>query len=141
MSEQAIAARTAELITQLDLSEFIDRRVESYSTGMKQRVSIARTVVHDPEVLILDEPTLGLDVMASRNIITFVRDCRARGKTIIYSTHVMSEATKLCDTIGILHRGRIVAEGSLAELQARYALEDLEDIFVSALGGEGENTL
>ena len=90
---------------ELDLHEFLDRRVEKFSTGMKQKTSIARTLVHDPAVLIFDEPTVGLDVMTARNIVRFVRDCRARGKTVIYSTHVMSEVEKLCDVIGIIHHG------------------------------------
>jgi sodium transport system ATP-binding protein len=138
LAEPAIAARITQLSAELELGEFLDRRVEKFSTGMKQRTSIARTVMHDPEVLILDEPTLGLDVMAARNIVRFVRQCRERGRAVIYSTHVMSEAEKLCDVIGIIHRGRIVAEGTLAELRLRYGHEDLEDVFVAAVGGKPE---
>jgi len=103
---------------------------------MKQKTSIARTLVHDPAVLVLDEPTLGLDVMAARTIVRFVRDCRDRGKTVIYSTHVMSEVEKLCDLIGIIHHGRLVAEGTLEQLRARFGDPDLEEIFVRAVGGE-----
>jgi sodium transport system ATP-binding protein len=131
-----IAARTRQLADELALHEFLDRRVEKYSTGMKQKTSIARTLVHDPAVLIFDEPTLGLDVMAARTIVRFVRECRDRGKTVIYSTHVMSEVEKLCDLIGIIHHGRLVAEGTLAQLQARFGESDLEEIFVRAVGGE-----
>jgi sodium transport system ATP-binding protein len=138
MTEAQIAARIGQLADELDLHEFLDRRVEKYSTGMKQKTSIARTLVHDPAVLILDEPTLGLDVMTARNIVRFVRDCRARGKTVIYSTHVMSEVEKLCDVIGIIHHGRLVAEGSLTALQERYREQDMEEIFVRAVGGEEE---
>ncbi len=133
-----IEARTRQLADELDLHEFLDRRVEKYSTGMKQKTSIARTLVHDPAVLILDEPTVGLDVMTARNIVRFVRDCRARGKTVIYSTHVMSEVEKLCDVIGIIHHGHLVAEGTLDELRTRYGEADLEEIFVRAVDGEGE---
>jgi sodium transport system ATP-binding protein len=97
---------------------------------MKQKVSIARTLVHDPPVMIFDEPTVGLDVMAARTIVGFIRDCRNRGKTVIFSTHVMSEAEKLCDTIGIIHNGKLLAEGTLSELRARSGLDDLEEIFV-----------
>jgi sodium transport system ATP-binding protein len=103
---------------------------------MKQKTSIARTLVHDPAVMIFDEPTLGLDVMTARTIVKFVRECRARGKTVIYSTHIMSEVEKLCDTIGIIHGGRLVAEGTLAELQARFGERDMEEVFVKAVGGE-----
>src|SRR5579862_7611341 len=87
------------------------------STGMKQRVSIARTLVHDPPVMIFDEPTSGLDVIAARTIVGFIRECRSSGKTVLFSTHVMSEAEKLCDIIGIIHQGRLVAEGTLQELR------------------------
>jgi sodium transport system ATP-binding protein len=138
MSDAAIAARVARLADELGLHEFLDRRVDQFSTGMKQKTSLARTLVHDPAVLIFDEPTIGLDVMTARNIVRFVRDCRARGKTVIYSTHVMSEVEKICDTIGIIHQGRLVAEGSLAALQERYREQDMEEIFVRAVGGEEE---
>ena len=138
LSDAAVAARVARLTDELDLHEFLDRRVEKFSTGMKQKTSIARTLVHDPAVLIFDEPTIGLDVMTARNIVRFVRDCRARGKTVIYSTHVMSEVEKLCDTVGIIHHGRLVAEGSLAELGQRYGVQDMEEIFIRAVGADGE---
>ena len=133
-----IAARTRRLADELALHEFLDRRVEKFSTGMKQKTSIARTLVHDPAVLVLDEPTLGLDVMAARTIVRFVRECRDRGKTVIYSTHVMSEVEKLCDMIGIIHHGRLVAEGTLEQLRTRFGDPDLEEIFVRAVSGEEE---
>ncbi|MDD2763033.1 MAG: ATP-binding cassette domain-containing protein [Opitutaceae bacterium] len=136
LADAQIAVRIGQLADELGLHEFLDRRVEKFSTGMKQKTSIARTLVHDPAVLVLDEPTLGLDVMAARAIVRFVRECRARGKTVIYSTHVMSEAEKLCDVIGIIHHGRLVAEGTLDQLRRRYTRPDLEEIFVQAVGGE-----
>ena len=126
----ALRQRIEELFKLLEIGEFADRRCDKLSTGMKQKVSIARTLVHDPPVMIFDEPTVGLDVMTARTIVGFIRDCRTRGKTVIFSTHVMSEAEKLCDTIGILHDGRLLAEGTLAELRQRSSLTDLEDIFV-----------
>jgi sodium transport system ATP-binding protein len=101
-----------------------------------QKTSIARTLIHDPAVMIFDEPTVGLDIMAARTIVKFVRDCRARGKTVIYSTHIMSEVEKLCDVIGIIHAGRLLAEGALANLRDRYHQRDMEEIFVCAVGGE-----
>jgi sodium transport system ATP-binding protein len=136
LSDAAIAGRVARLADELGLHEFLDRRVEKFSTGMKQKTSIARTLVHDPAVLIFDEPTIGLDVMTARNIVRFVRDCRTRGKTVIYSTHVMSEVEKLCDVVGIIHHGRLVAEGTPAELRQRYGEQDMEEIFIQAIGGE-----
>ncbi len=136
MTDAAIKSRIAHLAAELDMDEFLDRRCDKFSTGMKQKTSIARTLVHDPAVMIFDEPTLGLDVMTARAIVRFVRDCKARGKTVIYSTHVMSEVEKLCDTVGIIHDGRLVAEGSLAALRARYGEQDMEEVFVKAVGGE-----
>ena len=136
LAEPVLAERLARLADELELHEFLDRRCDKLSTGMKQRTSIARTLVHDPAVMIFDEPTLGLDVMAARTIVRFVRGCRDRGKTVIYSTHVMAEAEKLCDVVGIIHGGRLRAEGTLAELRARYGEQDLEEIFVRAVGGE-----
>jgi sodium transport system ATP-binding protein len=135
LGEAEIVRRTKGLADELDLHEFLDRRCEKLSTGMKQKTSIARTLIHDPAVMIFDEPTLGLDVMAARAIVAFVRQCRNRGKTVIYSTHVMSEVTKLCDRVGIIHRGRLLAEGTLPELQARFGDSDLEEIFVRAITG------
>lgn len=130
LSEAEIAARTERLVDELDMREFIDRRVEKFSTGMKQKVSIARTLIHDPAVMIFDEPTNGLDVMAARAIVRFICGCRERGKTVIYSTHVMSEVEKLCDCVGIVHAGRLLAEGSVPALRERFAEHDMEEIFV-----------
>jgi len=136
LSDPEITARTQRLADELVMHEFLDRRCDKFSTGMKQKTSIARTLIHDPAVMIFDEPTLGLDVMTARSIVRFVRDCRNLGKTVIYSTHVMAEVEKLCDVIGIIHNGRLVAEGTLAELQARFGETDMEEIFVKAVGGE-----
>ena len=136
MGAAAIKARLDILADELDMREFLDRRCDKFSTGMKQKTSIARTLIHDPTVMIFDEPTLGLDVMTARSIVKFVRECRNRGKTVIYSTHVMSEVEKICDVIGIIHDGRLVAEGTLADLQLRYGEKDMEEIFIKAVGGE-----
>jgi sodium transport system ATP-binding protein len=138
MTDDAIRARIQVLAVELDMHEFLDRRCDKFSTGMKQKTSIARTLIHDPAVMIFDEPTLGLDVMTARAIVKFVRDCRDRGKTVIYSTHIMSEVEKLCDVVGIIHNGRLVAEGTVPELRARFAEQDMEEVFVKAVGGEAE---
>lgn len=138
LGDAEIAVRIKRLADELDMHEFLDRRCDKFSTGMKQKTSIARTLIHDPAVMIFDEPTLGLDVMTARAIVRFVRDCRDRGKTVIYSTHVMSEVEKLCDTIGIIHDGRLVEEGTLASLRERHGEQDMEEIFVKAVGGEEE---
>jgi sodium transport system ATP-binding protein len=136
MDGDALHKSVDTLFAALDMNSFRDRRCEKLSTGMKQKVSIARTLVHDPQVMVFDEPTVGLDVMAARAIARFIRDCRERGKTVIFSTHVMSEATKLCDRIGIIHGGNILEEGTLEALRTRHGKEDLEDIFVEVVGEE-----
>jgi sodium transport system ATP-binding protein len=101
---------------------------------MKQKASIARSVVHDPPVMIFDEPTTGLDVMSSRTIVKFIRHCADQGKTVIFSTHIMSEAVRLCDRIGIIHRGRLYAEGTPDQLLQKTGSRNLEDAFVSIVG-------
>jgi len=133
LSGEPLRRRVGELFALLGIDEFGERRCEKLSTGMKQKVSIARTLVHDPPVMIFDEPTLGLDVMAARTIAGFIRDCRSRGRTVIFSSHVMSEVQKLCDRIGIIHNGRLLAEGTMAELRQRTGQADLEEIFVQTV--------
>jgi sodium transport system ATP-binding protein len=140
LADATIKERLNRLAAELDMRDFLDRRCEKFSTGMKQKTSIARTLIHDPAVMIFDEPTLGLDVMTARSIVKFVRDCRNRGKTVIYSTHVMSEVERICDIIGIIHDGRLVAEGTLAELRQRFGETDMEEIFIKAVGGEAALT-
>ena len=136
LPDAEIRVRTQRIADELDMHEFLDGRCEKFSTGMKQKTSIARTLIHDPAVMIFDEPTLGLDVMTARAIVKFVRECRDRGKTVIYSTHVMSEVEKLCDTIGIIHDGKLLAEGTLAGLRATHGEQDMEEIFVKIVGGD-----
>lgn len=129
----ALRQRVNDLMNLLEIGEFADGRCDKLSTGMKQKVSIARTLVHEPPVMIFDEPTIGLDVMAARTIVRFIRECRDRGKTVIFSSHVMSEVEKLCDRIGIIHNGRLLNEGTLPELRERAGQHDLEEIFVNTV--------
>jgi sodium transport system ATP-binding protein len=136
LGEAALRERIRLIADELEMHDFLDRRCDRLSTGMKQKTSIARTIVHDPQVMIFDEPTLGLDVMTARSIVRFVRECRGRGKTVIYSTHVMSEAEKLCDVIGIIHGGALKAEGTLAQLRARTGEADLEECFIRIVAPE-----
>jgi sodium transport system ATP-binding protein len=130
LAESVLRQRLESIFENLDMNEFRHCRCDQLSSGMKQKVSIARTLVHDPPVMIFDEPTHGLDVLTARTVVGFIRDCRARGKTVIFSTHVMREAEKLCDTIAIIHGGRIMAEGTLADLRKRTGEQDLDDVFV-----------
>ena len=131
LTEDVLRQRMEGIFATLDMNEFRHRRCDQLSSGMKQKVSIARTLVHDPPVMIFDEPTHGLDVLTARTVVGFIRDCRARSKTVIFSTHVMREAEKLCDRIAIIHNGRIMAEGTLEELRARTGAQDLDDVFVN----------
>src|ERR1700680_2823450 len=134
LDEDRLHREMDQIFATLEMNDFRDRPCEKLSTGMKQKVSIARTLIHDPPVMIFDEPTVGLDVMTARTIVTFIRHCRERGKTVIFSTHVMSEVEKLCDRIGIIHTGRILAEGNLAELRQRYREQGVGEMFVRVVG-------
>src|SRR6266702_1018452 len=133
IGESELKRRVDEIFERLDMNAFRDRRCDKLSTGMKQKTSIARTLIHDPQVMIFDEPTLGLDIMTARTITAFIRECRNNGKTVIFSTHVMSEVEKLCDTIGIIQSGKLLAEGPLDQLRQKYSENDLEEIFVKVV--------
>src|SRR6266481_67608 len=129
IAARGLSKRIHDIFNRLDMNGFRDRRCDKLSTGMKQKTSIARTLVHDPPVMIFDEPTNGLDVMTARTITAFIHECRNNGKTVIFSTHIMSEVEKLCDTIGIIQSGKLLSEGTLAQ----HHEQDLEDIFVKVV--------
>jgi sodium transport system ATP-binding protein len=133
LDEASLKRRVDDIFDRLDMNGFRDRRCDKLSTGMKQKTSIARTLVHDPPVMIFDEPTLGLDIMTARTITAFIRECKDKGKTVIFSTHIMSEVEKLCDVIGIIHDGRLLTEGTLAALRSKYEEQDMEEIFVAVV--------
>lgn len=130
-----VRERVDELVRGFGIEEYADARVEKLSSGMKQKVSIARTIVHDPPVLIFDEPSVGLDVINALAMQKVIQELKQQGKCIIFSTHIMSEAERLCDRIAIVHRGRIHAIGTLEELRADTGHRYLEDIFVQYVGG------
>lgn len=136
LSDEKVTKRTSELIGLLKLTEYAETRCDKLSTGNKQKVSIARTMVHDPEVIVLDEPTSGLDVIASRTVVQYINSEKARSKTIIFSTHVMHEAEKLCDRIGIIDKGRLVAVGTPRQLMDKTSSGDMDDAFVRLVGHE-----
>ena len=133
-----IRKRTDELFKVFDMESFRDRRVDKLSSGMKQKVSLARTIIHNPKILILDEPTLGLDVITSRNIIQFIRKAKKEDKCVLFSTHIMYEAEKLCDEIAVIHQGKILAVGTLEKLRDTIGLKNLDEIFVKLVGEEHE---
>jgi sodium transport system ATP-binding protein len=120
------------VIERLDMRDFATQRAESLSSGQKQKVAIARAIVHDPPVLMFDEPTSNLDVLASREIREFMVESKSRGKCVIFSTHVLHDAERLCDRVTIIHRGQVVASGPTAEVRGTYV--DLEDSFMHLVG-------
>ena len=134
LDEISLKKRVDDIFDRLDMNSFRDRRCDKLSTGMKQKTSIARTLVHDPQVMIFDEPTTGLDVITARTIIGFIAECRDRGKTVIFSTHIMSEVERLCDHVGIIHDGKLLAEGTVPELRTKYAEHNIEEIIVKVVG-------
>ncbi len=129
IAPEPLRVRMEELFERLQMNDIRDLLGAKMSTGMKQKVSIARAIVHDPPVLIFDEATSGLDVLVARALLQTVAELRDHGKCIVFSTHIMREAEKLCDRIAIMHRGQILAEGTLDELRDRHDQRDLEELF------------
>lgn len=127
--KEGLAERMEYLFARLKMHDTRDVLGAKMSTGMRQKVSVARAIVHDPPVLIFDEATAGLDVLVARALLNTVAELRDHGKCILFSTHIMREAERLCDRIAIMHRGRILAEGRLEELRDQHGQEDLEDLF------------
>jgi len=129
MGDDELGDRMEQLFSRFQMQEIRDVLGAKMSTGMKQKVSIARAIVHDPPVLIFDEATTGLDVLVARALLDVVAELRDQGKCIVFSTHIMREAQRLCDRIAIVHRGRILAEGTLQQLQDEHQQPDLEELF------------
>jgi sodium transport system ATP-binding protein len=138
MQSQHLRSRMEELFTRLQMNEIRDLLGSKMSTGMKQKVSIARAIVHDPPVVIFDEATVGLDVLVARALLKTVAELREHGKCIVFSTHIMREAEKLCDRISIIHRGSILAEGTLQELLDRHHEHELEELFFQLISQHDE---
>ena len=133
MSRAQIAARVAVLDELLDLGSTLTRRTGDFSTGMKQKIVIARAVLHDPPIIFLDEATSGLDVMARRTVLNFVKRYPSEDRAVIYSTHVMSEVEELCDRVAIIYGGRLIAKGSVPELIETAGTKNLEDAFFTLI--------
>ena len=129
MDEDELRSRMEQLFDRFQMQEFRDLLGAKMSTGMKQKVSVARAIVHDPPVLIFDEATTGLDVLVARALLDVVLELRDQGKCIVFSTHIMREAERLCDRIAIMHRGNMLAEGTLDELRNEHEQRDLEELF------------
>lgn len=129
ISEEDIEARKKELFEYFGIMEFKDKKIEELSSGMKQKVSIAVSLIHNPEIIIFDEPTTGLDIITAKAVVDYLMKLKKEGKTIVISTHIMSEAQKLCDRIAMIIDGRLVACGTLTELLEQTKTDDLEDAF------------
>ena len=139
MDKAAIKERIKELTSIFGMEEYINKKAGKFSKGMKQKVAFARSIVHNPDIMLFDEPTSGLDVSAIRNVHEFIQRCRQEGKTIILSSHTMSEVEKLCDRIGIIHKGNLVAVGTIDEIISKCKGDTLEDIFMELVGGKDEH--
>ena len=138
IDDELLRNRMEDLFARLQMNEIRDLLGAKMSTGMKQKVSIARALVHDPPVVIFDEATAGLDVLVARSLLETVAELREKGKCILFSTHIMREAERLCDRIAIMHRGHFLAEGTLDELLDRYNERDLEELFFRLISKHDE---
>ena len=125
-----IKIRIQEISNLLDMDDFLDKKVDFLSTGMKQKVSIARSIIHDPPVMIFDEPTAGLDILTAKNIVDFIHRCKNDGKCVLFSTHIMREAERIADKIVMIHEGKVLAEGTWLDFKQETGLNDLDDIFI-----------
>jgi sodium transport system ATP-binding protein len=129
----ALARRVDDIVERLDLGEFADRRTKGFSQGQRTRVALARALVHDPRHVLLDEPTNGLDVMATRALRALILELKAQGRCVLLSSHVMQEVAALCDEIVIIAHGQVAASGTPEALRQRFAEQDLEEVFVRAI--------
>jgi sodium transport system ATP-binding protein len=136
MNRRQIDQRIAHLTETLDMADFIDRRTEGFSQGQRVKVAIARAMVHEPQTVLMDEPSNGLDVMSTRALRDYVRGLRSAGQSVVLSTHIMQEVAALCDRIVIIAKGEVAADGTAAELLARAGCDSLEDAFVKLIGSE-----
>ena len=136
LDEVTRRARIDALVAALDMGDIIERRTEGFSQGQRVKTAIARALVHDPRNVILDEPTNGLDVMATRSMRTFMRKLRDEGRCVLFSSHIMQEVGALCDRIVVIARGRVVADATPDALREQTACDNLEDAFVKVIGSE-----
>lgn len=130
LSKNVLEDRINELANLLEMRDFIDRKAGKYSTGMKQKLAIARSVIHDPKIIIFDEPTAGLDVLASQTVLNFMRKSKKLGGCVIFSTHQMRDAEKLCDRVVIVHKGKVIANDAVEALKNKTSSSYLEDVFM-----------
>ena len=134
MDKTAFVKRKDHLFNILDMNSFADRRIARLSTGMKQKTSIARTIIHNPQVMVFDEPTSGLDVMTSRAIVNLIHSCREEGKTVIFSTHRMGEVNQVCDDIAIIYKGKLFFNNTLDQFKSEMTKSTFEEEFIYRVG-------
>ena len=137
--KEELQKRKEELFSYFEIKDFAHKKIKELSTGMKQKAAIAVSLVHNPDIVVFDEPTNGLDIITARNVTDYLKKLKDEGKLILISTHIMSEAEKLCDRIGIVIAGKKVAEGTLAELLADTQTDNLEDAFFEYYKTEQED--
>ena len=136
LDDATIRTRSASIITALDMADIADRRTEGFSQGQRVKTAIARALVHDPKNVILDEPTNGLDVMATRAMREFLKRLKGEGRCVLFSSHIMQEVAALCDRIVVIAKGRVVADDTPQALRERTGEANLEDAFVKLIGSE-----
>ena len=136
LGKSELERRVDALVARLEIEEFADRRAKGFSQGQRTKVALARALVHEPRNVLLDEPTNGLDVMATRSLRSLIRELRDEGRCILFSSHVMQEVAALCDDIVIIGHGKVVAAGTPDEIRTQTGQSDLEDAFVAAIGSE-----
>jgi sodium transport system ATP-binding protein len=138
MSRESFKKRKDEFFELLDMDDFAKKRIGKLSTGMRQKVSIVRTMIHDPEVVVFDEPTVGLDVITAKHIISLIRRCKDEGKTVIFSTHIMGEVSLLSDDLAIIHAGKLVFSGEYAEFARQMKGSSIEEEFIRLVEGASQ---
>jgi sodium transport system ATP-binding protein len=142
LDSSRLRRRMDELFDVLDMDDFVDKRNDSLSSGMKQKVSIARTLIHEPDVIMFDEPTTGLDVAAAEAILNFIETCKDKGKTVIFCTHHMHEVERLCDSVVILNKGGLCFEGTLEQMRTKTGQKLLDKAFLTLIeSGESANVV
>ncbi|AZT91490.1 ATP-binding cassette domain-containing protein [Caldicellulosiruptor changbaiensis] len=134
MKKDEIKKRIDELVERFQMQEFIDKPAGKFSKGMKQKVCFVRSIIHNPDVMLFDEPTNSLDVTSAKEVHDFIRLCKQEGRTIIFSSHTMSEVEKLCDRVAIIHKGSLMAIGTIDEIKQRFSGASFEDVFIRLVG-------
>lgn len=144
LDEEQTAKRIAELSKSFDMSAFLDRKAGTFSRGMKQKTAFARSIVHDPEIMLFDEPTAGLDILVAEEVISFIKQCKEMNKAVLLSSHDMTEVKELCDRVVIINKGKIVASGTIESLKQDYQKNSIKEVFMTVVGyqkGEKNDTI